>query len=403
MDKLNVFALLPNAADAAILSLALGALLAVLAGELFWRVLRLPRITGYTVGGILVGSGVLGWITPEFTPTLSTLVELALALLLFELGTRVQLGWLRANKMLLACALLESTVTFTVCTLVMRAFDQPWAYALLLGAFAIGTSPAIIMRIAAETRAQGQVTERMLALTAANTILSVVMVKLITGVLPQTQGSSWIGAAGHAAYLLFGSLAIGALMAWAFNKLRRLYLPPDEHGAALMITLLLVFFALLHVAGLPPLLAPLLAGIVLRNADPRPLMLPRHFGSAGGLLVILLFILSGASIEWEAFFVGGLAALALIVARGGAKFAAVLATAPRSGIGLRQSLALALTLTPFSATAVVLAHYLELGDPALAKSVLAIAISAVVISELICPILVLLALRACNETREDTQ
>jgi Kef-type K+ transport system membrane component KefB len=400
MDRLKVFAL-PNAADAPFLALALGALLAVLAGELFWRVLRLPRITGYTLGGLLVGPSGFSWVAPELTPTLDTLVDLALGLLLFELGTRVQVVWFRTNKMLLACSLLESLATFVACTLAMLGFKLALPHALLIGALAVGTSPAIIMRIAAETRAQGQVSERMLALTAANTILSVVLVKLIAGFMPQAPGSAWLNAVGHAAYLLFGSLIIGALMAWAFGKLRRFCQPIDEHGIALMFTLLLTFFALLHVVGLPPLLAPLLAGIVLRNTDPRPLLLPRHFGSAGGLLVVLLFILNGVSIQWEQLFAGGLAALTLIAVRTGAKLFGVLVTAPRSGIGVRQALALVLTLTPFSATAVVLTNYLQLGDPLLTKPVLAIAISAVVFSELVCPILVLFALRICGETREE--
>ncbi len=402
MDRLKVFAL-PNAADATILALALGALFAVLAGELFWRVLRLPRITGYTVGGLLVGPSGFGWVASALTPTLNTLVDIALALLLFELGTRVHLNWFRNNRMLLACSVLESGLTLAGCTIVMLAFDQSLPHALLIGALAIGTSPAIVMRLAAETRAQGQVSERMLALTAANTILSVVIVKLIAGALPQAQGGSWINAVGHAAYLLFGSLFFGALMAWTFARLRRFYQPVDEHGIALLFTLLLAFFAVLHVAKLPPLLAPLMAGIVLRNTDPRPLMLPRHFGNAGGLLVVLLFILSGVSIEWDELFAGGLAALALIAARAGGKLVGVLATAPRSGIGLKQSLALVLTLTPFSTAAIVLANYLQLGDPLLAQPVLAIALSAVLISELICPIIVLYALRLCGETREGVQ
>ncbi len=402
MDRLKVFAL-PNAADATVLALALGALLAVLAGELCWRVLRLPRITGYTVGGLLVGPSGLAWIAPELTPTLDTLVDLALGLLLFELGTRVHVSWFRANTMLLACSLLESLATFAACTLAMLGFGLAIPHALLIGALAVGTSPAIVMRIAAETRAQGQVSERMLALTAANTIVSVVLVKLIAGLMPQAQGGAWINAIGHAAYLLFGSLLVGASMAWIFAKLRRFYQPIDEHGVALLFTLLLAFFALLHVAGLPPLLAPLLAGVVLRNTDPRPLMLPRHFGNAGGLLVVLLFILNGVAIEWRQLFAGGLAALVLIAVRAGAKLVGVLATAPRSGIGLRQALALAATLTPFSATAIVLTNYLRLGDPLLTQPVFAIAISAVVFSELVCPVVVQFALRFCGETREDSR
>jgi len=400
MDTSKTLAAWQFIADQPMLWLALGTLAALLAGEVFWRVLRLPRITGYTVGGMLVGGAGFGWVPSTLTPTLDILTDIALALLLFELGTRVRLHWFRANKSLILCSVLDCTLTFVACALVASSLGMKGVHALLIGALAVGTSPAIVVRIAMETRAQGQVTERMLSLTAINTIVSIVLVKLIAGFAPQDVGLGWVRALGNAAYLLLGSLLAGALMAYAFSRLRRFANLAEEHGVALLFALLLVFFALMHIAALPPLLPPLIAGIVLRNANPRPLLLPRHFGTAGGLLVILLFILNGVQIQWESLFVGGILAIALIAARTLAKFGAVFGSAARAALSMRQAAALSVTLTPFSATALVLASYLGLNDRALIDPVLPTLLAAVLISELICPILVQLALRHSNETQE---
>ncbi|WP_341677245.1 cation:proton antiporter [Niveibacterium sp. SC-1] len=400
MDSTKTLAAWQYLADQPMLWLAFGVLGALLAGEVFWRVLKLPRITGYTVGGMLVGGAGFGWVPSTLTPALDILTDFALALLLFELGTRVRLRWFRVNRSLVLCSLLDCSLTFIACALVASSLGMKAVHALLIGALAVGTSPAIVVRIAMETRAQGQVTERMLSLTAINTIISIVLVKLIAGFAPQDVGLGWIRPLGNAAYLLLGSLLVGALMAWSFSRLRRFANLAEEHGVALLFAVLLVFFAALHLAALPPLLPPLMAGIVLRNANPRPLLLPRHFGTAGGLLVILLFILNGVQIQWDALFAGGILAVALIAARTLAKFGAVFASSGRGALSLRQAAALAVTLTPFSATALVLTSYLGQNDRALIDPVLPTVLAAVLISELICPILVQLALRHSNESRE---
>jgi hypothetical protein len=62
------------------------------AGELSRRALALPRTTGYVVFGLLVGQSGLGWIAPYHIESNQLFIDLALGLILFELGYQVPPG-----------------------------------------------------------------------------------------------------------------------------------------------------------------------------------------------------------------------------------------------------------------------------------------------------------------------
>src|SRR5687767_2872601 len=85
---------------------ALLAVAAALLGEAFWRTLRWPRLLGYgAVGTVLAlaGAGARGNETE-----LRIAVDVALALLLFEAGARLNLRWLVRNPWLLASSIAEA-------------------------------------------------------------------------------------------------------------------------------------------------------------------------------------------------------------------------------------------------------------------------------------------------------
>ena len=81
-----------------LLGAALLAVIAALAGEAVWRVLRWPRLVGYVIVGTmlaLTGRGAGG-----DEPALRVVIDGALALLLFEAGARLRLKWLVRNPWL---------------------------------------------------------------------------------------------------------------------------------------------------------------------------------------------------------------------------------------------------------------------------------------------------------------
>lgn len=377
--------------------LAIGLLIAALAGGFASRRLGLPQITGYCLAGLLLGPGAIGWFGPRDLADLRPVMDLALSLLLFELGVRVDLRWFRANPWVLGTSLLEAALAFGACfgTMVMLGYSLGLAAA--VGTIAMSTSPAVVMRVTAELRAEGQVTQRLMVLAALNTGYSVIVTQLLLGALHGQFRGDWIAAVFHPLYLLIGSVLVGVALAVAFLGLRRQMDFSDEQGVAVLFGLMMLTLGLMEVLHLPTLLAPLVAGIVLKNRDPRPHVWPRHFGTAGGVLVISLFVLTGATATAQHLMAGMLAAMALIVVRAGGKLAGAVLCGPLSGLSLRQSVALGVSLAPLSAVGDVRALALY---PEFVAALAPIVMSMVAVLELVGPVMVQKSLLAVGEKRE---
>lgn len=380
--------------------IAVALLFASLAGEALARFVRLPRITGYSLAGLMLGPAVLGWFGAQDLGSLRILIDLALALLLFELGIRVDLRWFRNNPWILASSVAEASLTFGGTFAVLRMMGTSPGFAATVAAIAIGTSPAVVMRVAAELKSEGQVTQRLFVHTALNVIYSVVLSKLIVGAMHGAFRSDWNAAILHPVYLICGSLLMGVIIAVLFRLFRRLFNLVDEQGVAILFGLLLLALALLEMFALPTILAPLLAGIIVKHWDRRPHLWPRHFGTAGGVLVILLFVLTGITLTGHAIATGALAALALIAARIVGKCAGVTLFGSVSGISLRQSLGLGIALLPMSGIAFLLTEDIRSIYPEFGAHVGAIVLSMVATLELLGPIGVQWALRSNNEAKE---
>jgi Kef-type K+ transport system membrane component KefB len=91
-----------------------GALLlaGALAGELTKRVLNLPRITGYVLSGLALGSSGINMLDAQMLGYAKIFIDIGLGLVLFELGRRLDFNWLRRDRWLSVMALAESVLSF---------------------------------------------------------------------------------------------------------------------------------------------------------------------------------------------------------------------------------------------------------------------------------------------------
>lgn len=387
-----------------LLWLALTLVAAAVLGEFVFHRLRLPRISGYVLAGMLAGMLGGGDVVRAALMTgsgwASIAVELALSVLLFELGNRVNLRWLRANPWLLVTSLAEAALTFAAVYGVLRSIGIPLDEALLVAAISMAAAPVMVMRVVVETRAQGQVSDRLLMLTALNSVYSVITVQLLIGWLHQSYRNDPIGAVLHPLYLLAGAALAGALIAWLMRALRSRLLLQDEYAGAVLIGLVLAAVLLLKLFKLPVLLTLLLAGLLVRRFSGRPYVWPKTLNAVTGLLVLMLFALTGVALDLSQLVAGGLTALLLIGVRLMAKTTAVLALARPSGISWRQGLALGVALTPISGVAFVLTYDLIAVFPELAPRLAAMVLAMITILELAGPVLVRWLLDWCDETAE---
>jgi hypothetical protein len=387
------WALRPDTLFGATLLLILAALL----GEVVWRALRWPRLMGYCiVGSVLAVSG--AGLKPGGPSTpLRLAVDVALSLLLFEAGSRLNLRWLRSNPLLLATSLAEAALSAATVYLVAGLFDAPPVVAVALALVATSVSPGVVLRVVSECHAAGQVSERVMALSTLNTFYALLASRLLEGWLQIDSAAEVWGALARALFSLCGSFALGAALAIAVAVIARRLDLRNENSTMLLLGFVLLALVIAKTLQFSTLLVPLVAGIWLRNGSARPWVWPRHFGTAGGVLVLVLFVAVGAAWSPAAFMLGGKLALALLLGRFTAKSLVVIALARPSGLSLRQALSLSAALLPLSATAWVMALDLAAVPNPSVRELMPAVLSALAWIALLGPLAVLYGLRYARE------
>ncbi|WP_322058798.1 cation:proton antiporter [Paraburkholderia sp. J63] len=378
----------------------LALLAAGLVGELCYRAWRLPRISGYAIIGLIAGSAGFGVIGIDTADAARPLLDVALGLLLFELGSRLDLRWIRRNPWLILSSLAEATLTFVLVLVVLLFLSVPAMVAIVVASIAMATSPAMVIQLKTELRAEGQVTQRLLTLTALNSMYAVVIEKLASGWLHQEIYGNVFATILQPLYLLVGSIVVAYVLARACTLFYRRLSPQDEHSFVALFGLVLLAIAVAHLLKLSTILSLLAAGIIVKNLEARPQLWPQHFGTAGWLLTVILFVLTMTTFEWHDILVGGVAAAGLIVARLVAKLVGVLIFAKPSGLEWKQGIALGLALTPMSALALLLVEDTYDLYPSFDPRLRAIMMCAIVVLQLLGPWLVYRALALVGERGE---
>ncbi len=379
---------------------ALLVLVAVVLGELA-RFVKMPRILGYVAAGIALGpygTGLMHWAT---TYDLRVLVDVALGLLLFELGHALDMTWLRRNPWLLATSVLEAGLTFAAVYGALRLAGVSNIYCAGAAAIGMSTSPAIVVQLTRELRAQGQVTERLRVLTALNSAYAVIAVSVWISWLHLEYEQSPAVAVLHPIYLMAGALLIAVVAALVARLIPRNFRSHRSSILLIVLGLILIVIAGAKAFVLSPLLSLLLFGSMARRWVPWLRVLPPDLATISSMTAVILFALIGASLNPSIVSRAAIPATAFILARLVAKCAASFATAVPAGITLRKGSMLGLGLAPMSGLAIVMVQDVTGIYPALPSDLSLTILSAVVVLEIVGPILTSVALGGAKESHRD--
>ena len=375
-----------------------GLLLAgLLGGDLARRAL-LPAITGYIAVGMLLGNTGLRLLTYDLLAQARVFVDISLGLLLYDLGRRLDLRWLRQDRWLLASGLTESFASFALIYAALVLYGISPLFAAIAAAIGISSSPAVVMLIAQEQRAEGQVTERALNLVALNSVVAFVVLTMLLSALHYGYSTSWVTVLLHPVYLLGGSALVGAA-AWAVALgLGRWLGKPEDRQFVMLVALVVLMVGGANALNLSVVLALLVFGILVKNIDPRHYVLPLELGGRAQLFFVVLFVVTGAMLDARYIGTAAGAALAYVAARFIGKAIGVFAWAPLSGIRMQSAALISLTLTPMAALAVIMVQDIWALYPELDVQAFAVVTSAVVILELLGPIAVQFAFKRAGES-----
>jgi Kef-type K+ transport system membrane component KefB len=377
-------------------------LLAWFVGERLHELWLIPRVSSYVAVGLLGGLVNLPGLTVA-VPGLPFLANVALSLVLFELGYRINLRWFRHNPWVAVIGVVESFVTFGLIYVVCDHFGLAQDVSLIIAALSISASPAGIVRVANELRSAGQVSERVLHLCAINCMLSVLALKLVVGYWHLNTSGDLILAAFGSIHVLFTSVGVGVLLGVVVPLLLR-QRATRERGVTVVFALSVVLLTTMaYGLKLSPLLAALTFGVVARGRRVHLTNAQRDFGTAGDLLSLFLFVYIASLLNWGDVAMGVVLGVVLIAVRTLSKVACNVAAARLSGITERKGLLTGLALTPMSAFAILLLEQSRLYgfDPAV--QVLSVMAAMMLLQELLGPVVTQRTLMAAQETHVTRQ
>ncbi|HEU4775349.1 MAG TPA: cation:proton antiporter [Telluria sp.] len=371
--------------------------IAWLAGEYGQRWTGLPKISFYGIAGFALASSQIGVLPQSGSGIVLVMADVAFGLILFEIGYRINLRWIRTNPWFGVAALAEAFGTFVAIYFVALAFHTSTMTALMLAALSMSTSPATVVRVINEMRSSGQVTERALHLTAINCVLSVFTFNIIIGF--------WIFRSsddiGDATLNSLVALSLSALTGAVFGLvvpalLRHLgNLSKDATVGFALAVILLV--SITYTTQLSPVVATLAFGLTARHRRVAFSQAQRNFGALGELLTVLLFVFAASTLDWRTITDGTALALAVVAVRMLTKTVGVTLFSELSGISWRKGALTGLALAPVSVFVILLLEHARLRGVNLAEELRAMA-GVTLLLEVFGPILIQRALVWAKET-----
>ena len=353
----------------------------------------LPSITGFMVVGLVAGPNVLGLISPEALEKSRILVDVALALILYRLGLSLDVKRFVNDRSLVFISLAESTLTFAAVYLCLAWFGISGLAAAVIATIAISSSPAVLIHVAHELGASGPVTDRSMSLVALNNVIAFMA---FAAVLPALYGQAeapLFVMIGAPLYQVLGSAALGAVMGWLLHLAARKTKAAHQYQLALVIGAVMMTVGAALVLNLSALFAPLMLGMVVRSLERTNLVADIEFGPSFELFFIVLFVYAGANMHVSEMLHYWPAALALVLARSGAKWLGVTMAATAFRTPLRQAATSGLLLLPMAGLAIGLVNTTVALFPTEGVVVGSMVLAAVAILETVGPPIAARALR----------
>ena len=328
-----------------------------LIGEFGQRWTGLPRISFYGLVGFFLASSQIGVLPVPGSGPVLVMADVAFGLILFELGYRINARWFLTNPWIGVAGLLEAGSTFIAVFLIAGLFGSGLITSLMLAALAMATSPATVVRVVNEQRSSGQVTERVMHLSALNCVLSVFAFNAIVGFWIFRTSEDIGDATLNSLVALCLSALTGAVFGVIVPALLRALGSVTQDATVAFALAVILLVSITYTFKLSPVVATLAFGLMARHRRVAFSQAQRNFGALGELLTVLLFVFAASTLDWRRVLDSASLAIVLVAARLFTKTASVTALSHLSGVSWRKGALTGLALAPVSVFAILLLEH----------------------------------------------
>ena len=389
-----------------------------------FKPLKLPSVTAYLIAGVLIGPYCLGalnihgvgFASMEQVGRLSLVSEVALGFIAFSIGNEFRLGDLKkTGKQALVIGILQALcatllVDFALLGIHMLLPDKlSAAQAITLGAIATATAPAATLMVVRQYKADGPLTKLLLPIVALDDAVGLVVFAVSFGIA-KTLVSGTVDLVSiliNPILEIVLSLALGAAMGWILTQLEKLF---NSNTNRLNLTIGIVFLTAslamldfqigaLHIR-FSSLLVCMMLGTVFCNICPLSADLMTAADKWTSPLFALFFVVSGAELELGVFAdiaIVGIGA-AYILTRSLGKYLGAMSSAKLTKCSPAICKYLGITLLPQAGVALgMCTTAMQLGEQG--SLIRNITLFAILIYELVGPVLTRQALQAAGEIR----
>lgn len=352
------------------------------------RLLKLPDVTGYLIGGLLIGPSVLGLLTPEAVTGLSLVSEVALGFIAFSIGGEFKLSYFkRVGLTPVVIAIFESFMAVGFVVAGLLAAGQTLPFSLVLGAIAAATAPAATIMVIRQYRAEGPVTETLLSVVAIDDATALVAFGLCVAAaqaLTSTGSVSLGWSIAKPVLEILAALGVGAVLGIAFTLMLRFFKIPSNR-MILTIAFVLLSGAVASALNLSALLLTMAMGAVFANFCKNSAEIVGLADRVTPPIFMMFFVVSGAGLNLAILPSVGLIGIIYIVLRVVGKLAGAWtgATVMKAAPSIRRWLGPA--LLPQAGVAIGLTVVAKTVVPQYAEAIRAVILCGTLVYELVGP------------------
>jgi hypothetical protein len=260
----------------------------------------LPKLYGAVTAGLLLGTSGIGIVDAPLLSQFQELLNAASALVLFEVGRKMDLGWLCRSRRQGMALLYGCLARGAVCVAVLCLAGVSLVEATLIGSILIAVNPIVYASMTSDSEASGVVTY-----AGANTI----GLSNLLALLALSASLAWLRASSGATdtslldeLLRQGAkLALGALIAilcyGLYAAATRITRAQASVRPGILLAALLMDLGLCSVSSSSALLSLLLMGLLLRNAESRENVFQAQIKTGQEIGYALLFMMSAALVD----------------------------------------------------------------------------------------------------------
>ncbi len=287
------------------------------------RALKLPNVSGYLIGGLLISPSLFGIFNNDELNSLTFISEIALSFIAFSIGSEFVISEMKKyGKKVFIITLAEVLgavlIVFSVMYFILK---QDFVFSIIIASMSAATAPAATLLIMRQYRAYGPVTKTLLPVVALDDVFGIIIFGIAMA-LSKVKLSGEVSVL-QMIYLplkeILGSLALGVIIGLLLSVITRKMNIRDDLQ---ILSLIAVFIGigLSNLFGFSSLLTNIVIGTTLVNLMPRA---NKVFDSVNDLstpFYLLFFTLAGASLDLSVLVTVGIIGIVYIFCRGIGKY-----------------------------------------------------------------------------------